>query len=126
MNTQHVHDIDEKTLKTFIATFFVAMNVPGNFIWNELAIKRAFMTLAKEHASIRPFVKAMLQNGVYHDIFTWFRAECLDVVGGGRVKLNDDCLRFANENKATKLSQGDILAIRALGPEFYRLTQPGA
>lgn len=119
-------DIDRRTLKTFVAVFFIAMNVPGNFVWNELAIKRAFMTLTKKHAIIRPFVKALLLNGVYHDIFTWFGTECLSIVGGGHVKLNDDCRRFANEHKALLLSQDDILAIRALGPEFYRLTQPGS
>jgi hypothetical protein len=107
---------------------FVAMNVPGRFVWNELAIKNAFMTLAREHAVILPFVKAMLQNGVYHELFSWFRADCLDVVGVGHnvVKLNEGCQRFANEHKALLLSQNDILAIRALGPEFYRLTQPGS
>ncbi len=130
MHAQPENDpkIDIRTLKTFVASMFVAMNVPGAFVWNEVAIKKAFVTLFRENAIIRPFGMPMLRNGTYLELFAWLRDDCVDVKDGTRnlVKLNDACKRFANERRALLLSQEVIVTIRALGPEFYRLTQLGA
>lgn len=132
MNTQHETEpepeIDMKTMKTFVASMFVATNVAGAFVWNELAMKKAFVALFRENATIRPFGMSMLKNGTYLTLFAWLRDDCVDVMDGRRnmVRLNDTCLHFANKHKAPLLSQEVIVTIRALGPEFYRRTQLGA
>jgi hypothetical protein len=121
-------DLSTMALKVFVASFFVAMNIAGPLVWNETAFKMAFVALFKEHSALQPFRLPMLENGVYLEIFTWMRSNCVFVVAGGRhgqVKLNDNCLRFVEENHR-RLSQEVIVTIRALGQEFYRRTQIGA
>ncbi len=127
--------IKYEALQSFVANFFVAMNFPGAFAWNEVAIKRAFTSLMQENDALRQFGPALLSNHCvadapdsqhppYQSLFRWFRDDCLDVVDARRdlVKLNDDCLRFAHEHRA-QLSDQVLAAIKEHGQTFFQRTQ---
>jgi hypothetical protein len=120
---RHNLKISSDSVKSFLASLFVSMNVASPFLWNREIVRNTIGQLMHENTGIRMFHGALTAPGS-ESFYAWFEGSCLDHVDKRRnlVRLNDTCVRFANQRRG--MFSPEIAALlRQIGPDFYQRTQ---